>query len=171
MRSDTVTRPTDAMRDAMFKVVPQITICSAPPRGCCSIQSSQITLRPVPQYTHHPNSHSLHAQVGPPSLVVQPSQLGSVDRLPSPQAEVGDDVYGEDPSVNRLQQTAAEMLGMEAALFVASGTQGNLAAVLAHCERRGAEASPSLPTRLQAPKLAHSILDSCRQNIDPTMSA
>lgn len=55
------------------------------------------------------------------------------------QAEVGDDVYGEDPSVNRLQHVAAEMLGMEAALFVSSGTMGNLSAVLAHCEQRGCE--------------------------------
>jgi threonine aldolase len=51
------------------------------------------------------------------------------------QAPVGDDVYGEDPTINRLQEMAAEMLGKEAALFVASGTMGNLAAVLAHCQR------------------------------------
>jgi len=51
------------------------------------------------------------------------------------QAEVGDDVYGEDPTVNRLQQMAAEMLGKEAGLFVPSGTMGNLSAVLAHCGR------------------------------------
>ncbi len=50
-------------------------------------------------------------------------------------AEVGDDVMGEDPTVNRLQQAAAERLGKEAALFVPSGTMGNLAAVLAHCDR------------------------------------
>ncbi len=50
-------------------------------------------------------------------------------------AEVGDDVYGEDPTVNRLQEMAAAMLGKEAALFVPSGTMGNLAAVLAHCGR------------------------------------
>ncbi len=50
-------------------------------------------------------------------------------------AEVGDDVYGEDPSVNRLQEMAAERMGKEAALFVASGTMGNLAAVLAICGR------------------------------------
>ncbi len=50
-------------------------------------------------------------------------------------AEVGDDVYGEDPMVNRLQEMAAEMMGMEAGLFVPSGTMGNLAAVLAHCQR------------------------------------
>lgn len=51
------------------------------------------------------------------------------------EAEVGDDVYGEDPAVNRLQEIAAEKLGKEAGLFVASGTMGNLAAVLTHCQR------------------------------------
>lgn len=50
-------------------------------------------------------------------------------------AEVGDDVYGEDPTINRLQQMSAERMGMEAGLFVASGTMGNLIAVLAHCGR------------------------------------
>lgn len=50
-------------------------------------------------------------------------------------AEVGDDVMGEDPSINRLQQLAAEKMGKEAGLFVPSGTMGNLAAVLAHCNR------------------------------------
>jgi threonine aldolase len=50
-------------------------------------------------------------------------------------AEVGDDVYGEDPTINRLQEMAAEMMGKEAGLFVPSGTMGNLAAVLAHCQR------------------------------------
>jgi threonine aldolase len=50
-------------------------------------------------------------------------------------AEVGDDVYGEDPTVNRLQELAAEMLGKEAALFASSGTQSNLLAVMSHCER------------------------------------
>ena len=55
------------------------------------------------------------------------------------QAEVGDDVYGEDPSVNHLQEVAAKKLGMEAAIFVSSGTMGNLSAVLAHCEKRGCE--------------------------------
>ena len=50
-------------------------------------------------------------------------------------AEVGDDVYGEDPTVNRLQELAASMLGKEAGLFVPSGTMSNLTAVLAHCDR------------------------------------
>ena len=54
------------------------------------------------------------------------------------EAEVGDDVYGEDPTVNRLEARAAELFGKEAALFVTSGTMGNLLAVLAACER-GAE--------------------------------
>jgi threonine aldolase len=48
-------------------------------------------------------------------------------------AEVGDDVYGEDPTVRELEETAAEVLGKEAALFVTSGTQGNQIAVLTHC--------------------------------------
>ncbi len=51
------------------------------------------------------------------------------------EAEVGDDVYGEDPTVNRLEAMARERFGQEAALFVSSGTQGNLLALLAHCGR------------------------------------
>ena len=51
------------------------------------------------------------------------------------EAAVGDDVYGEDPTVNRLQAVAAEKMGKEAGLFVPSGTMGNLAALLAHCGR------------------------------------
>jgi threonine aldolase len=54
-------------------------------------------------------------------------------------AEVGDDVYGEDPTVNKLEALAAEKLGKEAGLFVTSGTQGNLIAALVHA-RRGDEA-------------------------------
>lgn len=50
-------------------------------------------------------------------------------------AEVGDDVYGEDPTINRLQEMAAEMLGKEAGLFVPSGTMGNLLSVLNVCGR------------------------------------
>jgi len=62
--------------------------------------------------------------------------------LPSPEmreviakAEVGDDVYEEDPTVNQLEVESARLLGKEAALFIPSGTMGNLAAVLTHCER------------------------------------
>jgi threonine aldolase len=50
-------------------------------------------------------------------------------------AEVGDDVYGEDPTVNDLEQYAAELTGKEAGLFVSTGTQGNLLALLSQCER------------------------------------
>lgn len=50
-------------------------------------------------------------------------------------ASVGDDVYGEDPTVNALQDLAAQTLGKEAGLFVPSGTMGNLIATLVHCER------------------------------------
>jgi threonine aldolase len=65
--------------------------------------------------------------------------------LPSPAmreaiytAELGDDVFGEDPTVNRLEQLAAERMGKEAALLVVSGTMGNLVCILTHC-RRGEE--------------------------------
>ena len=51
------------------------------------------------------------------------------------EAEVGDDVFGDDPTVNRLQEIAADKLGKEAALFVSSGTQGNLVSALTHCQR------------------------------------
>ncbi len=50
-------------------------------------------------------------------------------------ASVGDDVFGDDPTVNALQEMAADLMGKEAALFVPSGTMGNLAALLAHCQR------------------------------------
>src|SRR3990172_10928663 len=50
-------------------------------------------------------------------------------------AEVGDDVFGEDPTVRRLESMAAEVMGKEAAVFVASGTMGNLTCLLAHCQR------------------------------------
>ncbi len=51
------------------------------------------------------------------------------------EAEVGDDVYGEDPTVNRLQRVAADLLGKEESLFVPSGTMGNLICVLVHAAR------------------------------------
>ncbi|XP_067860114.1 threonine aldolase 1 isoform X3 [Heptranchias perlo] len=54
-------------------------------------------------------------------------------------AEVGDDVYGEDPTVNELQRRAAKLFGMEDALFVPTGTMGNLISVMCHCRERGAE--------------------------------
>ena len=64
--------------------------------------------------------------------VTQPSEAM---RRAMASAIVGDDVYGEDPTVNRLERECSGRLGFEAGLFVASGTQSNLAALLAHCER------------------------------------
>ena len=62
--------------------------------------------------------------------------------LPSPEmmqaianADLGDDVYGEDPTVNELEKIASEMLSKEAGLLVTSGTMGNLVAILAQCDR------------------------------------
>jgi threonine aldolase len=62
--------------------------------------------------------------------------------LPTPEmrraiaeAPLGDDVYGEDPTINRLEALAAERVGMQAAMLVTSGTMGNLCAILAHCGR------------------------------------
>jgi threonine aldolase len=51
------------------------------------------------------------------------------------EAPLGDDVYGEDPTVNHLEALAAELLGKEAAVFVPSGTMGNLVCLLTHCDR------------------------------------
>ncbi len=51
------------------------------------------------------------------------------------QAELGDDVYGDDPTVNKLEELAADMAGMASALFLPSGTQSNLVALLTHCQR------------------------------------
>ncbi|WP_332691602.1 low-specificity L-threonine aldolase [Devosia sp.] len=51
------------------------------------------------------------------------------------EAEVGDDVFGDDPTVNRLEQRMAAMLGKDAAIFVSSGTQSNLLALMSHCGR------------------------------------
>ncbi|XP_060108418.1 uncharacterized protein LOC132581262 isoform X1 [Heteronotia binoei] len=55
------------------------------------------------------------------------------------QAEVGDDDYGEDPTVNELQNVTADLLGKEEALFVPTATMANLIAVMCHCRRRGAQ--------------------------------
>ena len=64
--------------------------------------------------------------------VTQPS---AAMRSAMAQAAVGDDVFGDDPTVNRLQEVAAERFGMQAGLFFPSGTQSNLAALMAHCQR------------------------------------
>ena len=67
--------------------------------------------------------------------VTQPSQLMRENIM---QAQLGDDVFIEDPTVNALEKQAAKLLGKEKALLVPSGTMGNLIAILVHCPR-GAE--------------------------------
>lgn len=64
--------------------------------------------------------------------VTRPTEAMRAAMLSAP---LGDDVYGDDPSVNALQDKVAGMMGKEAALFVSSGTQSNLCAMLAHCQR------------------------------------
>lgn len=63
------------------------------------------------------------------------TQPGAAMREAMKAAPVGDDVYGDDPTVNRLQDVAAEMFGFEAGLFAPSGTQSNLIALMVHCAR------------------------------------
>ena len=75
-------------------------------------------------------------------------------------APLGDDVYGEDPTVNRLQQVVAERFGFEAALFLPTGTQSNLIALMTHCQR-GDEATRSVS---RAPP-------TCRYSPSPTPSS
>ncbi|XP_078081811.1 threonine aldolase 1 isoform X1 [Mustelus asterias] len=67
------------------------------------------------------------------------SRPGPAMRAAMAAAPLGDDVYGEDPTVNELQKQAAELFGMEDTLFVPSGTMGNLISVMCHCRERGAE--------------------------------
>ncbi|KAM4624009.1 threonine aldolase 1 [Polymixia lowei] len=64
---------------------------------------------------------------------------GTAMRQAMAKAEVGDDVMGEDPTVNELQKMAADLFGMEAALYTPSGTMSNLIAVMVHCRERGDE--------------------------------
>ena len=81
-------------------------------------------------------------------ITIQESAMKTIDlrsdtvTVPSPQmreaifkAEVGDDVYDEDPTVNSLQERVAQLLGKEKSLFVSSGTMGNLISLLVHCGR------------------------------------
>src|SRR5207253_2313120 len=90
-----------------------------------------------------PSMSSAHeARVGAPASQAHVDLRSDTVTHPTPamreamyRAEVGDDVYGEDPTVNRLQEMAAERLGKEAALFVPTGTMGNVAAMLTHAGR------------------------------------
>jgi threonine aldolase len=95
------------------------------------------------RFTHHVFTHHVlrftHWEV---SIVKTIDLRSDTVTQPTPamreamyRAQVGDDVYGEDPTVNRLEQMAAARMGKEAALFVVSGTMGNLVALLTHCGR------------------------------------
>lgn len=64
--------------------------------------------------------------------VTRPSRAMLEEMMAAP---IGDDVYGDDPTVNALQQYAAELSGKEAAIFLPTGTQANLVALLSHCQR------------------------------------
>lgn len=64
---------------------------------------------------------------------------GAAMRRAMAEAEVGDAVFGEDPTVNELQKIAADMFGMEEALYVPTGTMSNLIAIMVHCRERGDE--------------------------------
>lgn len=81
------------------------------------------------------------AQLGPAYTITADFRSDTVTRPTDAmraammEAELGDDVYGDDPSVNALEARAASLLGKEEALFLPSGTQSNLAAVMAHCGR------------------------------------
>jgi threonine aldolase len=88
----------------------------------------------------HKFAEDLHAGCQPAETVID-LRSDTVTR-PTPgmraamaAAEVGDDVFGDDPTVNRLQSVAAERFGFDSALFFPTGTQSNLAALMAHCER------------------------------------
>ncbi len=89
---------------------------------------------------------SAPVQVVPPRIdlrsdtVTHPTQT-MLDAMAS--AALGDDVYGEDPTVNALEARACELTGKQAALFVASGTMGNLVSVMAHVPRGGEMIAPS----------------------------
>jgi threonine aldolase len=85
------------------------------------------------QIQHKPSRHSepvIRAAIDLRSdTVTKPS---AEMRRAMAEAEVGDDVYGEDPTVNRLEERAAQLFGREAAIFVPSGTMGNQIAIKIH---------------------------------------
>src|ERR1700704_5867558 len=115
-----------------------------------SIGGARLKLSPKLHISRVPEGVPLHfrasAAIGNARVSTNPPDLvdlrsDTVTR-PSPgmraamaAADVGDDVYGDDPTVNRLQASIAERFGFESALFFASGTQSNLAALMAHCGR------------------------------------
>src|SRR5919109_6236 len=99
--------------------------------------------RPPPLSDGSPDVVVRAARLYSPSMPERPIDLRS-DTVTRPteamhramaSAEVGDDVFGDDPTVNALEERAADLLGKEAGLFVASGTMGNLVSMMAHLDR------------------------------------
>jgi len=74
------------------------------------------------------------------------------------QADVGDDVFGEDESVNALEARAAELLGTEAAVLVASGTMGNLIGIMAHVPRGGEIIAPADVHMISGEAAGHAVV-------------
>jgi threonine aldolase len=74
------------------------------------------------------------------------------------EAEVGDDVFGEDPTVNALEARAAELLGTDAAVLVASGTMGNLVGILAHVPRGGEVIAPAAVHTVSSEAAGHAVV-------------
>ncbi|XP_058477938.1 uncharacterized protein LOC131449026 [Solea solea] len=106
----------------------------APARGRSSTRGYYNTAKPLcpgPAEASHVRLVDLRSDtVTMPGLTMRRAMM---------EAEVGDDVMGEDPTVNDLQKIAADMFGMESALFVPTGTMSNLIAVMVHCRERGDE--------------------------------
>jgi threonine aldolase len=102
-------------------------------RGCLSDDKIAL-LGSVPQiqFTQHTKEGAMKNLDFRSDTVTKPTPAM---RKAMAEAEVGDDVYGEDPTIKRLEALAASMLGTEASIFASSGTQGNLLALLSHCER------------------------------------
>ena len=71
------------------------------------------------------------------------------------EAEVGDDVYGEDPTINKLEKEFSELLGKDRAVFMTSGTQSNLSAILSHCGRGEEMIVGTNELQIVSPSLRH----------------
>ena len=84
-------------------------------------------------------------------------------------AEVGDDVMGDDPTINRLEKEAAEVLGKEAAMFVPSGTMGNQVSLMAHTQRGDAVISGEGYHIVSNEAGGHAVMSAVCANILPTI--
>jgi threonine aldolase len=110
----------------------------APPPGLSLRAERTSQGNPMNQTAAYPGSGTAGHSNAPDAVDLRSDTVTRPDaamRRVMAEAEVGDDVYGDDPSVNALEAHAAALLGKEAAVFCTSGTQSNLAAMLAHCQR------------------------------------